>query len=240
MELKPFDARTLPGFQRPMAVNDTLIVERPTGISLGSFRGRLSIGAFSYVNQDTIIYSSAIGRYVSIAHRVMIGPSEHPPDWMSSHGFAFGDRATFKACTEFEAIVSEHPFERQSTAVTIGNDVWIGYGVMIRRGVTIGDGAVIGAGAVVTKDVEPYTIVGGNPAKPIRPRFKPEIVERLQKLQWWHYFLDKTVLDGIDYSDVAASISRIEDAIAAGRLKNFMPSILVFKNVSGVVQCFAP
>ncbi len=67
------------------------------------------------------------------------------------------------------------------------HDVWIGYGVLIRSGVTIGDGAVVGMGAVVTKDVPPYAIVAGNPAKVVRYRFEPEIIEALQELAWWNW-----------------------------------------------------
>ena len=71
--------------------------------------------------------------------------------------------------------------------IIIGNDVWIGYDVVIMAGVTIGDGAIIGTRAVVTKDVTPYSIVGGVPAREIRKRFAPEVVERLRKLQWWDW-----------------------------------------------------
>lgn len=75
--------------------------------------------------------------------------------------------------------------------IVIGNDVWIGYDAVIMAGVTIGDGAIIGTRAVVTKDVEPYSIVGGVPAKEIRKRFSPDIVARLQKLQWWNWDSNK-------------------------------------------------
>lgn len=75
--------------------------------------------------------------------------------------------------------------------IVIGNDVWIGYDAVIMAGVTIGDGAIIGTRAVVTKDVEPYSIVGGVPAKEIRQRFSPDIVARLQKLQWWNWDSNK-------------------------------------------------
>lgn len=71
--------------------------------------------------------------------------------------------------------------------IIVGNDVWIGYGAVIMAGVTIGDGAIIGTRAVVTKDVEPYSIVGGIPAKEIRKRFAPDVIERLMELQWWDW-----------------------------------------------------
>lgn len=75
--------------------------------------------------------------------------------------------------------------------IVIGNDVWIGYQATIMAGVTIGDGAIIAANATVVKEVEPYTIVGGNPAVEIRKRFSPEIIHRLLKLQWWNWDEEK-------------------------------------------------
>ncbi|MDE7089272.1 MAG: CatB-related O-acetyltransferase [Prevotella sp.] len=75
--------------------------------------------------------------------------------------------------------------------IVIGNDVWIGYDAVIMAGVTIGDGAIIGTRAVVTKDVAPYSIVGGVPAKEIRKRFTPEIIKRLQEIQWWNWLEEK-------------------------------------------------
>ncbi len=75
--------------------------------------------------------------------------------------------------------------------IVIGNDVWIGYEAVIMAGVTIGDGAIIGTGAVVTKDIPPYTIVGGIPAKPIRKRFKQETIDILLKIKWWNWSDEK-------------------------------------------------
>lgn len=75
--------------------------------------------------------------------------------------------------------------------IIIGNDVWIGYDAIIMSGVTIGDGAIIGTRAVVTKDVPAYTIVGGIPAKPIRTRFAPQIIAKLQAIQWWNWPTEK-------------------------------------------------
>ena len=86
--------------------------------------------------------------------------------------------------------------------IVIGNDVWIGYDAIIMAGVTIGDGAIIGTRAVVTKDVEPYSIVGGVPAMEIRKRFSTDIIARLQELQWWNWDADiirnsiKAIQDG--------------------------------------------
>lgn len=75
--------------------------------------------------------------------------------------------------------------------IIVGNDVWIGYDTVIMAGVTIGDGAIIGTRAVVTKDVEPYSIVGGVPAREIRKRFAPDVIERLRELQWWNWQEEK-------------------------------------------------
>ena len=238
MVLRPIAARDLQLAERAISVSGRLVAERPAGLQFASFRGEISMGAFSYANQEAVIYSANIGRYVCIAHRVMIGPWEHPTNWLSSHGFVFAGHRLFPESDDFQAIVSDETFERTTRSVSIGNDVWIGYGTMIRKGISIGNGAIIGAGSIVTKDVEPYTIVAGNPAKLIRPRFEPEIIARLQGLQWWNYHLDKKVLGKLTYSDVASSISAIEDAVADGKLDVLSPQVLVFEDKAGAVQAF--
>lgn len=93
--------------------------------------------------------------------------------------------------------------------IVIGNDVWIGYDAVIMAGVTIGDGAIIGTRAVVTKDVAPYSIVGGIPAKEIRKRFAPDVIERLSSLQWWNWPEDKIqkALPAIQSGDMEALFS---------------------------------
>lgn len=119
-----------------------------------------------------------------------------------------GARFIFNAANHSLKSLSTYPFpiffeeweldvEKVNTAwdnkgnIVVGNDVWIGYEAVIFAGVTIGDGAIIGTRAVVTKDVPPYTIVGGVPAKPIRKRFSDEAIKQLQKLEWWNWNEEK-------------------------------------------------
>ncbi|MBO0125233.1 CatB-related O-acetyltransferase [Agrobacterium sp. OT33] len=201
-----------------------LDIERPAALNLATFRGnRNSIGAFSYANVETIIYNTNIGRFCSIAHKVMIAPNDHPVDWLSTHTFVFNDRGTLGWSSDYMDIMSNERFEFNDQMTNIGNDVWIGYGAFIRRGVTIGDGAIIAAHSTVVKDVEPYSIVGGTPAKVIKMRFSDEIIERLKALKWWDYKLEKKIIGSLKYSNVEESIEKIEEAINAGRLNKLNP-----------------
>lgn len=141
-----------------------------------------AIGGYSYTGSYCYVQNSVIGRFASIADMVRIGPTNHPYDRPSQHLFAYnGDGYGFpNKDTQF--------LERRRQKVTIvGNDVWIGHGATIQAGVTVGDGAVIGAGSVVTKDIPPYTIVGGIPAKPLKERFPKDIQEKLLTIKWWDW-----------------------------------------------------
>jgi len=117
-----------------------------------------------------------MGAFCSVAHgvQILLG-GEHRPDWVTTYPFS--------VLWENGRHLPGHPASKGD--VVIGNDVWIGAEAMILSGVTIGDGAVIGARSVVTKDVPPYAIVGGNPARLIRLRFDQTTIARLQNLQWW-------------------------------------------------------
>jgi acetyltransferase-like isoleucine patch superfamily enzyme len=206
-----------------------LEVELPCVVDKISFRGSLNrFGAFSYGNVGAVLYSADVGRYCSIAHEVMVGPTEHPVDWISSHCFVFNDRGTFGHSSDFQDIVSSNSFVANNARTTIGNDVWIGYRAFMRRGVVVGNGAIIAANATVVKDVEPYTIVGGSPAKVIRKRFDDVTIKRLQTLQWWDYSMDRQILGDLDYADVSKSLDAIERAIEDGRLKLLEPHSAVF------------
>jgi len=136
------------------------------------------MGRHSFCGYSCIILNSEIGAFCSIADQVYIGGSHHPMHFVSTSPVFLSHRDSVKA--KF----SRHEYEQMLRTV-IGNDVWIGYGAKIRAGVTIGHGAVVGMGSVVTRDVPPYTIVAGNPAREIRKRFAPKVCMGLLKTEWW-------------------------------------------------------
>ncbi|WP_159280985.1 CatB-related O-acetyltransferase [Rahnella variigena] len=214
----------IPNQEKPLELQGEIILERPANLSSIRFRGyRSTIGAYSYGNYDSIIHNSDIGRFTSIAHRAMIGPIEHPVDWLSTSGFAWNDKGIFGYSDEFNKIVSDEKYVIKKIRTTIGNDVWIGSNVFIKRGVTIGNGCIIAAGSVVVGDVPDYCIVGGNPAKIIKLRFPTSLIERLNKLKWWDYLLDKSVLGELKYSNILDSVSKIEDSISSELLMKLSP-----------------
>ncbi|MDD7911778.1 DapH/DapD/GlmU-related protein [Pseudovibrio exalbescens] len=139
------------------------------------------LGDYSYVGSDCMIADTTIGKFTAIAAHVRLGPPNHPMHRPSQHRFTYTPEY-YEADAE-----RDHAFfkERRQARVTIGNDVWIGHGVTVLAGVTVGDGAILAAGAVVAKDVEPYTIVGGVPAKKIKDRFPQQLSKRLRALRWW-------------------------------------------------------
>lgn len=124
-----------------------------------------------------------IGKFCSFAKEVtIILGGEHRSDWVTM--YPFSGKVFNKVWPEAKK-VEGHPHSKGD--IVIGNDVWAGYGTTILSGVTIGDGAVIGAKSLVTKNVEPYTIVAGNPAKVIRKRFSDKIIKELLRIKWWNW-----------------------------------------------------
>lgn len=142
-----------------------------------------SMGDYSYIVNDGDVIYTTIGKFCSIAAQVRINPGNHPM-WRASQS-----HFSYRASAYFEGENDEASFFdwRRSHHVKIGHDVWIGHGAVVLAGRIIGDGAIIAAGAVVSKDVAPYTIVGGVPAKEIGRRFPVKIGERLQALAWWDW-----------------------------------------------------
>ena len=148
------------------------------------------LGAYSYMNEDGYIRGPAfIGRFCSIGRRVSIGAGMHSFAGLSSHPLLSSE--SVNQYYSEEEIVRLGITEHRPVGVVVGSDVWIGDGAVILPGVNIGEGSIIGANALVNKDISPYSIVAGIPARPLRHRFPPEICLELLKSRWWEYDLDK-------------------------------------------------
>lgn len=143
---------------------------------------RCTLGDYSYIGYNTNIYNAEIGKFCSISKHVSIGLPSHPSNYISTSpifvnivngtGYSWSDRNIYNSVPE---------------KVTIGHDVWIGMKATIMGGVSVGNGAIIAAHSVVTKDVPPYAIVAGVPAKIIKYRFTEDVINQLEKSGWWNH-----------------------------------------------------
>ena len=162
------------------------------------------IDRYSFCGYDCEIINCNIGSFCSIANNVKIGGAMHPIEWVSmSPAFYEGKNSGIKA--KF----FEHPRGLYKTT-NIGHDVWIGQNVLIKQGVSIGTGSVIGMGCVVTKDIEPYSIIGGVPGKEIKKRFSQIIIEKLLRSEWWNFSDKKLVKFAPYFNDPERFLKELE------------------------------
>jgi acetyltransferase-like isoleucine patch superfamily enzyme len=199
-----------------------IYVEAP--VEVGGLVYSCKVGRFSSLGCRMIGSRGSlttIGRYCLAAANSQIGVGSHPTDWLSIHFFQYRD--------SFVPYPSNHPTQlkdkfEESVPTTLGNDIWIGANAFIKSGVTIGHGAIIGAGAVVVKDVPPYAIVGGVPAKIIRYRFSEDIVERLLNVRWWEF--DHDVISRLPFNDIGKCLDMLEELVAKGSVTRSQPSYI--------------
>ena len=143
------------------------------------------LGDFTYIAGNTSISKTSIGKFCSIGPDCKIGLGKHPTkDFVSTHPIFF---STLK---QAQITFADKDYFQEFENITIGNDVWIGSNVIVVDGVNIGNGVIVAAGSVVTKDIPPYAIVGGVPAKMIRYRFEEEEIEKLLEMKWWEEDVD--------------------------------------------------
>jgi acetyltransferase-like isoleucine patch superfamily enzyme len=166
------------------------------------------VGRYFGMNEHGFVARATIGSFCAFGARNAINPFNHPVDWLSIHEFQYHPRS-FDWIPEYAALSRIERTPDMFQHVTIGSDVWTGHNVNILPGVNVGDGAVIGAGSVVTKDVPPFAIVAGVPAKVVRLRFSEPTIERLLRLKWWE--LELCDLSGLPYRDVERCLDRIEE-----------------------------
>jgi phosphonate metabolism protein (transferase hexapeptide repeat family) len=166
------------------------------------------IGDYSYLaGCHSQVWCTAIGKFTSIAAAVRLNPPNHPMQRVTQH------HCTYRRCQYgFDTSDDEALFAwRRSQKVAIGHDVWIGHSAVILPGVTVGTGAVVGAGAVVSKPVAPYDIVAGVPARRLRSRFAPHVIEALLDIAWWDWDRETLFRRFKDLMDIELFVARYAD-----------------------------
>ncbi|MEE4189293.1 MAG: DapH/DapD/GlmU-related protein [Roseobacter sp.] len=170
-------------------------------IGKGSRVNASHFGDYSYCDRYADIAHARIGKFANIAAFSRIGATDHPLDTAACHHFLYRSDDYWDDAGRDQAFFAH----RKSRTAHIGHDTWIGAGAMIKPEVTLGHGAVVAAGAVVTKNVDPYTIVAGTPAKPLRLRQPREIADRLIALGWWDWPHGKLRLALDDFRTLCAA-----------------------------------
>lgn len=187
----------------PLAILQDVKFDSTTSIKALAKLERTEVGKCTYIGTLTAAYDCSIGKFCSIARECYLGGANHPIDWVTtSPCFHLNINAT-------GVCYAENEFKWNKRTI-IGNDVWMGIRSIVVSGVTIHDGAVIGAGSVVTKDVGPYEIWAGNPARFIRKRFDDETIKKLKQSKWWDLSDEKLKMIGDLVTDPKKFLKMLE------------------------------
>ena len=143
----------------------------------------VTVGDYTYFERHAEAIYAEFGKFCSVAANTRVNALEHPVERLTTHKVSYRPNEFFRHAGVDQGFRER----RRARRVVIGHDVWIGHGVVIMPGVKVGNGAVVGANAVVTRDVAPYTIVAGMPAKVLRPRFSAATAGRIEALAWWDW-----------------------------------------------------
>ena len=202
--------------------SSTLVLENYIGICAGT--NICSIGSYSYT-YSTVDPLLKIGRYTSISRGLQFFGFGHPIERVSTSPFTYKPFPNFlllKPYLDKKVVFNNERYQGQGggQGIEIGNDVWIGQNVTIKYGVKIGDGAVVAANSVVTKDVPPYAVYGGVPAKLIKYRFDEELIQKFLNVKWWNY--DITDLNGFHFENPNIFL----DNLSKTQLENYKPNII--------------
>ncbi|MFI3316698.1 MAG: CatB-related O-acetyltransferase [Rikenellaceae bacterium] len=178
INIKYILAKVIERMMIPAIYNST--IDRTSRIGARSVMANSTLGKYSYCGNDSSINDTDIGHFCSIANKVLIGAGDHPINNVSTSPAFYGSS---RNGVKRKLYHGKQPLPPRTT---VGNDVWIGYGALIKSGVNIGDGAIIAMGSIVTKDVAPYAIVAGNPAKLIKHRFENQLIFDMLSSEWWN------------------------------------------------------
>lgn len=189
-------------------ISDDCTFGRFVEVGRGSRVAHASMGDYSYCDRYADIANAEIAKFSNIASFTRIGATDHPMTKASQHHFLYRSADYFHDADHDEAWFAH----RRSRRAHIGHDTWLGHNSQVRPEVTVGHGAVVASGAIVTKDVDPYTIVAGVPAQPVRRRHSPDVADRLIALAWWDWTHDmlRARLDDFRSLEAEAFLERFE------------------------------